>query len=153
MVAHDLARNLNSQVEPLLDEICYIFDDIFLPLANKPDVDGQWHTVHLHPIVLRMIGITVSRAFVGKELCRDETFTKTIAQFANGVIMQLFILQVIPGEYVKTQLAKVLPQRKRIAALREMVRIPVLRRVEEIQNGKVNDEVIQMGPMFARYID
>lgn len=52
--------------------------------------------------------------------------------------MQLFILKVVPGEYLKSQLAKILPQRKRVAALREMVREPVLARLENIKRGTVD---------------
>lgn len=141
IIAHDLARNLNSQIEPLCDEITRAFDEILLPAHSKPEVDGEWHAVIFHPRALRMLGIIVSRAFVGEELCRDERFTKTIASFANGVIIQFFILQIIPGEYLKSQLAKIMPQRRRVAALREMVRKPVLGRLEDIENNTVNPDV------------
>lgn len=140
-VALDLARNLNSHIQPLFNEITQCFDRIFLPPNSKPEIDGEWHSLVFHPTVLRVIGITVSRAFVG-DLCSDEDFTKTIAGFATGVILQLFALQIIPGEYLKTQAAKVMPQRRRIATLREMVRKLVMARLEDIEAEITDAEVI-----------
>ncbi|KFY44346.1 hypothetical protein V494_01518, partial [Pseudogymnoascus sp. VKM F-4513 (FW-928)] len=98
VVRTDLTRSVDAMIAPLKQEIHLTLSQNFLPSTTPPQVveDEEWYPLTVHPSTLSSIGRITTRILVGKKYTTLPAWTTTLAGFANGIIIQSFILKHIP---------------------------------------------------------
>ena len=85
-----LNRSLGELVEDLADEAGDAIAQVF-------GLDEQWHTVTIWPAMLSTVAQMASRAFLGKQLCRDQRWLEIAKNYTNDAFAASMELRKVPA--------------------------------------------------------
>lgn len=89
VVHKNLARNLNTLIPDLNDEICHDVDEMF-------GMSEEWKEINVFNMFLKIIPKITNRMLVGEPLCRNDEYLDSMAGFTNDVIRGLLIFGLTP---------------------------------------------------------
>lgn len=89
IIHKNLARNLNTFIPDLADEVQVASDDFF-------GMQEEWHSINLLDSFMKLVPRLTNRMFVGKPLCRNKDFLSNMEGFTNDVIRGFFLFPLIP---------------------------------------------------------
>ncbi|KAL8306084.1 hypothetical protein RB597_003303 [Gaeumannomyces tritici] len=90
-VAHrNFSRHLNELIPSLQGEVESAIDDAF-----GTDTEN-WTSLNLWEAWLKIVPRTTNHLLVGTEACRDPDFLKSMVDFADVVVINSFILNMVP---------------------------------------------------------
>lgn len=89
VIHKSLARNLPGMITSIQEEVHDAVDDAF-------GKDTEWRKINLWECWLGIVPKVTNRMLVGKPICRDETFLKSMVGFADAVVMNSFVLNMFP---------------------------------------------------------
>ncbi|OBT66800.1 hypothetical protein VE03_04114 [Pseudogymnoascus sp. 23342-1-I1] len=122
LVRTDLTRAVDAMIAPLKDEIHTSLSLHFLPPSTRPTtISGEaWYPLTVHPSTLTAIGRITTRILVGAKYTLLPAWTTTLAGFANGIIIQSFLLRNLPRRLVPF-IAPLFNTTRRVAKLRALI--------------------------------
>lgn len=109
-------------IAPLKDEIHLTLSTHFLPPSTPPTLlsGEQWYPLTVHPSTLSAIGRITTRILVGAKYTTLPAWTTTLAGFANGIIIQSFLLRKLPRAIIPL-IAPFFNTTRRVAKLRALI--------------------------------
>ncbi|KFY89950.1 hypothetical protein V498_06241 [Pseudogymnoascus sp. VKM F-4517 (FW-2822)] len=122
LVRTDLTRSVDAMIAPLKDEIHLTLSTHFLPPSTPPTLlsGEQWYPLTVHPSTLSAIGRITTRILVGAKYTTLPAWTTTLAGFANGIIIQSFLLRKLPRAIIPL-IAPFFNTTRRVAKLRALI--------------------------------
>lgn len=92
----NLARHLPELLPAIEEEVAVAVDAAFgIPGGAEVDKDG-WYSVTLWDAWLAMVPPITNLLLVGPEACRNESMLKAFVQFADSVVTNSFLLNMVP---------------------------------------------------------
>ncbi|KFZ15790.1 hypothetical protein V502_05410 [Pseudogymnoascus sp. VKM F-4520 (FW-2644)] len=122
LVRTDLTRSVDAMIAPLKSEIHTSLSANFLPPSTAPTVldNEEWYPLTVHPSTLSAIGRITTRILVGAKYTTLPAWTDTLAGFANGIIIQSFLLRNLPRCIIPL-IAPLFNTTRRVAKLRALI--------------------------------
>lgn len=84
-----LARHLPTIIPAIEEEVQFAVDETL-------GMDTEWKQVNVWDMWLKIVPRVTSRLLVGKPICRDETFLKSMVKFTDDVVRNSFLLHAFP---------------------------------------------------------
>ncbi|RAL01904.1 cytochrome P450 [Aspergillus ibericus CBS 121593] len=105
-VTKKLNVSLDRIIPGVIDELNHAIDMEITPCKGKhyPSADkftdltqpGQWISVTLYDIILRIVSRTISRVAVGGGICRNEEYINAISSYTSNAVFTTHMLQFFP---------------------------------------------------------
>lgn len=89
VIHRNLARNLNSLIPDLSDEICRNVDELF-------GMQHEWRSFNLLDFFMKLILKTTNHMLVGEPLCQNQDYLDNILGFTNDVIRGFLLFPLTP---------------------------------------------------------
>ena len=84
-----LARHLPNIIPGIEEEVQDAIDETL-------GMETEWRKVNVWDMWLKIVPRVTSRLLVGKPICRDETFLKSMIKFTDDVVRNSFLLHAFP---------------------------------------------------------
>ncbi|OBT75677.1 hypothetical protein VF21_05186 [Pseudogymnoascus sp. 05NY08] len=154
LVRTDITRSVDAMIDPLKDEIHTTLSLHFLPPTTAATVidNEEWYPLTVHPSTLTAIGRITTRILVGKKYTTLPAWTDTLAGFANGIIIQSFLLKHLWRPIVPL-IAPLFNTTRRVAKLRALI-LPDVRALlaNPLPPGTYQDGKPTVLPMMVNYV-
>jgi hypothetical protein len=161
LVRTDLTRSVDAMIAPLKSEIHLTLSTHFLPPSTPPvllpssrgsEEEEEWYPLTVHPSTLSAIGRIITRILVGRKYTLLSAWTTTLAGFANGIIIQSFLLRKIPRVLLPL-IAPLFNTTRRVAKLRALI-LPDVRELiaHPPPPGTYPDGEPTVLPMMVNYV-
>nr|ANC28048.1 cytochrome P450 [Polyporus umbellatus] len=135
VVRDKLARNLAAVYPDVLDEIFVAFQE-YIPYRN----DSEWVSVHMYPIVQKVMARASNRIFVGLPHCRDPKYLDVTVNFTNDVFISSFIINRFP-DFIKPLIGRMLPATTKSKKILRPILLPMLKeRLAAMDSKKGEDK-------------
>ncbi|OBT48819.1 hypothetical protein VE00_00615 [Pseudogymnoascus sp. WSF 3629] len=152
LVRTDIARSVDAMIFPLTSEI-HTSLSAFIPPSPPTLLSGEeWYPLTVHPTTLTAIGRITTRILVGAKYTTLPAWTDTLADFANGIIIQSLLLKHLWRPIIPW-IAPLFNTTRRVAKLRALI-LPDVRELlaNPLPQGTYPDGEPTVLPMMVNYV-
>jgi hypothetical protein len=146
-VIKDVTRRIDLIIPGVHEEVKHFWAGVFPPTKCS----DLWCEQTLHPNILKGVGRIACRLLAGERYAANDKFTRTAADFANGIQYQAVLFHYLPKQLLPLA-CKLSPIQTRVNQITDIVREDVYQYIEDSVEHEVDGAMDGEEPIILKYL-